>query len=153
MLLVTCQQHKKRGLFKPQDERLRGKLALSYLDAEEERIQHLWQWTKSGPVISLDWCHLQRQSAVSSGSFQLKLCGPDLGIQCWDYHHSGLGKQGSLPEIQCNFCNKINLIAFSSSLFAALPGRDTQDTIKFSFLASHVLMIIVLPVRRVSWLP
>lgn len=48
-------------------------------------------------------------------SFQLKLL--DFGVQCWDYWHTRLGKQGSLA-----FAIKLIPAYPSTPLLAALPG-------------------------------
>lgn len=112
--------------------RLNGKVALSYLDAKA-RVQHLKARVQLG-LISLDWCHQQRQSGVSNVPFQLKLFGPDLGVQYWDCHHDRLGKQGSLPGIHCPLLNKNNPALSSRCRFCstAREGHTQYDQILFS---------------------
>lgn len=58
--------------------------------------------------------------------FQLKLFGPKLGVQCWDYYHNTLGKQGSLPQIHCSLCNKTNPCVSSDSSYCSTAWEATH---------------------------
>lgn len=104
---------------------------MSYLDAKA-RVQHLKARVQLG-LISLD--------------------------QTWEYNAgivimTGLGSRAPFLESTVLFTIKIIQLYPPDAVFAALPERDTHNMIKFSFLASLVLMSIVIPaLPQVSRLP